>query len=268
VFPNPDKGSHKVLLPGTGLGRLLFEVCRIGFNVEGNEISYHQLLASNWILNQLSANEHVNLYPFALTFSNHLACEHQLKCVNVPDVHPGSELDTASAGMEIHAFERMNITAADFVVLYSDEKHSKSFDAVVTVFFLDTAPNVMRYIEVVRSCLKDGGYWINLGPLLWHFEETRAPAEVDHKATKDPPVDADVQEQEQEQMPHMRQRKEGIGEPGSIELTNEEVLLLIGKMGFHIETSEVREGCGYIQDPASMMHNIYRVSHWVARKSG
>ncbi|MCJ1249104.1 hypothetical protein MMC30_006327 [Trapelia coarctata] len=253
LFPARDKGSLKVLLPGSGLGRLLFEVCQIGFDVEGNEISYHQLMASNWILNQLSADEHVDLYAFALTFSNHLDREHQLKCVKVPDVHPGSELDNASAGMEIHAFERMNITAADFVVLYSDEKHSKSFDAVVTVFFLDTAPNVIRYIEVVRSCLKDGGYWINLGPLLWHFEETRAPAEVDHKAKTDPSDDADMHEYEQ--VPHKRQKKEGIGKPGSVELTNEEVLLLLSKMGFHIEMSEVREGCGYIQDPASMMQN-------------
>ena len=264
LFPTPDKGSLRVLLPGSGLGRLLFEVCRIGFNVEGNEISYHQLMASYWILNQLSADEHMNLYPFALTFSNHVDREHQLKCVQIPDVHPGSELDTASAGMGIHAFERMNITAADFLVLYSDRKYSKSFDAVVTVFFLDTAPNVIRYIEVVRSCLRDGGYWINLGPLLWHFEETRAPAEVGYMATRDPLADM----QEQEQAPHMRQWKEGIGEPGSIELTNEEVLLLIEKMGFHIEMSEVREGCGYIQDTASMMQNLYSVSHWVARKSG
>lgn len=266
LFPVPDKGSLKVLLPGSGLGRLLFELCRMGFDVEGNEISYHQLMASNWVLNQLSADEHVNLYPFALSFSNHIDREHQLKCVKVPDVHPASELDIASIGMETHASERMNVTAADFVALYSHPKYSKSFDAVVTVFFLDTAPNVLRYIEVVGRCLKDGGYWINLGPLLWHFEETRGPAEVEHKAVVDPPVDYHTQEHEQ--MPHKRQKQDGIGEPGSIELTNKEVLLLIGKMGFHIETSEVREGCGYIQDPESMMQNMYRVSHWVARKSG
>lgn len=265
LFPNPDKGSLKVLLPGSGLGRLLFEVCRMGFDVEGNEISYHQLMASNWVLNQLSADEHFNLYPFALSFSNHIDREHQLKCVKVPDIHPASELDIASIDMETHASERMNVTAADFVALYSDPKYSKSFDAVVTVFFLDTAPNVLRYIEVVGSCLKDGGYWINLGPLLWHFEETRGPAAVEHKAMMDPPADADMQEHEQ--VPHKRQKQEGIGEPGSIELTNKEVLLLIRKMGFHIETSEVREGCGYIQDPESMMQNMYRVSHWVARKS-
>lgn len=266
LFPIPDKGSLKVLLPGSGLGRLLFEVCRLGFDVEGNEISYHQLMASNWILNQPSADEHMNLYPFALTFSNHIAGEHQLKCVEVPDVHPASELNIASARMETHAYARMNIAAADFVVLYSDKEHGKSFDAVVTVFFLDTAPNVLRYIEAVRNCLKDGGYWINLGPLLWHFEETRAPAETEHRVGRDAPVDTDIQDHEQ--MPHKMQKQEGIGEPGGIELTNKEVLLLIERMGFHIETSEFREGCGYIQDPESMMQNVYRVAHWVARKSG
>lgn len=266
LFPVPDKSSLKVLLPGSGLGRLLFELCRMGFDVEGNEISYHQLMASDWVLNQLSAHEHVNLYPFALSFSNHIDREHQLKCVKIPDVHPASELDIASIGMETHASKRMNVTAADFVALYSNPKYSKCFDAVVTVFFLDTAPNVLRYIEVVGSCLKDGGYWINQGPLLWHFEEARGPVAVKHKVMKDAPVDANTQECEQ--VPQQRQRHEGIGESGSIELTNQEVLLLIRKMGFQILTSEVRDGCGYIQDPDSMMQNMYRVSHWVGRKSG
>ena len=31
------------------------------------------------------------------------------------------------------------------------------------VFFLDTAHNVVTYIETVWKILKPGGYWVNLG---------------------------------------------------------------------------------------------------------
>ena len=47
----PDKGVIKVLNPGAGLGRLVFEICRAGYFTEGNEIDYHMLITSNWVLN-------------------------------------------------------------------------------------------------------------------------------------------------------------------------------------------------------------------------
>ena len=27
-----------------------------------------------------------------------------------------------------------------------------------------------RYVETIKNCLKSGGIWTNIGPLLWHFE--------------------------------------------------------------------------------------------------
>lgn len=38
-----------------------------------------------------------------------------------------------------------------------------SWDACVTCFFLDTARNIVRYLEVLHSLLKPGGLWINCG---------------------------------------------------------------------------------------------------------
>ncbi|MCJ1481216.1 hypothetical protein MMC06_001372, partial [Schaereria dolodes] len=222
--------------------------------VEGNEISYHQLFTSLWILNHIQPGEKLDLYPFALNFSNHISRDDQLKVVKIPDVYPSMELKENSASLKLHASERMKMTAADFIVLYGNEGHQAVYDAVTTVFFVDTAPNVLRYIEVVRSCLKKGGLWMNLGPLLWHFEE-RVPSKQD------------------ESMPDNHSRKArgaqgGIEELGSVELTNEDLLLLVESMGFRIEKQEIRsEGTGYIQNPESMLHNVYKVSHWIARKS-
>ncbi|MCJ1283064.1 hypothetical protein MMC26_002391 [Xylographa opegraphella] len=263
LFPVENSGTTKVLVPGSGLGRLIFEVCKLGYDVEGNEISYHQLMTSNWILNKVVAGQHFDLYPFALSFSNHVSRENQFKCVKIPDVHAGIELDLSSSGMATHAFERMSMTAADFVVLYGDAQNRRKFDAVITVFFLDTAPNVLRYIETIHNCLKDGGYWINLGPLLWHFEETRRPPA--ERGSPDQNL-ADAEVLTTTRPAAKRREKVGIDEPGSIELTHEEILLLVERMGFSIQSHRLQGEIGYIQDPESMLKNSYAVAHWVARK--
>ncbi|KAL4909827.1 hypothetical protein BDW74DRAFT_143814 [Aspergillus multicolor] len=252
----PDKSQReefvKVLVPGAGLGRLVFELCLAGFSAEGNEISYHQLLASSWVLNHTKGPRRHELYPFALQFSNILSREQQLRKVMIPDVHPGTAMLKAQAS-ECTPFGTMSMSAADFVVLYSGPSQKNAFDAVATVFFIDTAPNLIRYIEAIRNCLKPNGIWINVGPLLWHFEDG-------HQRT-DSRGGSSSNDGEQNL---------GIGEPGNVELTEEEVSLLIERMGFEIERRESpdeRVECGYIQDPDSMLRPLYRPSHWVARKS-
>ncbi|KAL8742134.1 MAG: hypothetical protein Q9190_005332 [Brigantiaea leucoxantha] len=245
-----DKSTIRILVPGAGLGRLVFELCKMGYDVEGNEISYHQLIASSWVLNNTEKPDQFQLYPFAFEFSNLINRQHQLRHVGIPDVYPAAALDAASAGMKVHACERMNMTAADFLVHYGDPSNQETFDAVTTVFFIDTAPNIVRYVEVIRYCLKTGGVWINVGPLLWHGAERS----LAHKP------DSSQDESGSE--------KGGIEQPGGVELSEEEVLLLVERMGFKIEKHEYHtEGVGYISNADSMLQNLYRVSHWVARKS-
>lgn len=156
--------SMRVLVPGAGLGRLVFDLCCAGFDAEGNEISYHQLLASSYILNICPKAKEHTLFPWVHSFSNHRNRANHLKSVLVPDVHPATTL----GGVE-HPGE-MSMSASDFLCLYGNEEHRDTFDAVATVFFLDTAPNIIRYIETIRNCLRTGGLLINVGPLLWHFE--------------------------------------------------------------------------------------------------
>lgn len=153
----------KILVPGAGLGRLCFELCRRGFLIEGNEISYHQLLASSYILNHCkAAHEHV-LFPWVQGFSNHRTREDHLKAVRIPDI-------AAVDAMLEPSWGEMSMSASDFLLLYSDAEHESMYDAVATMFFIDTAPNFIRYIETIRHCLTSGGIWTNFGPLLWHFE--------------------------------------------------------------------------------------------------
>lgn len=238
------KEGFSVLVPGAGLARLVYELCSSGFSVEGNEISYHQLLASNYILNHTPGAESHTIYPWIHTFSNHLTRKTHLEHVRIPDVHPGTQLaqlgDTAGD---------MSMTASDFILLYGQAEYQDMFDAVATCFFIDTAPNIIRYIETISNCLKSGGIWSNLGPLLWHFEN-------------DPPGKNDITAKSETK----GLDSAGIADPGSVELTNDEVLALIEHFGFVIERKEDGIKAGYIQDPRSMLQSTYHVSHWVARK--
>jgi carnosine N-methyltransferase len=87
-----------------------------------------------------------------------------------------------------------------FIEVYSKKQEKQAWDAVTTCFFIDTAHNLARYLEVINHVLVMGGVWINVGPLLWHYEGA---------------TNGDL----------------------SIELTLDEVLGLIELMGFHIEVS-------------------------------
>ena len=244
-----DRGGISILVPGAGLGRLVFELCQQGFYVEGNEVSYHQLIASNWILNHTKKGEQHALYPFALDFSNIVSRTHQLKLFRVPDIHPATALNEPNILTGSCAANRMNMTAGDFTELYNHISHREQFDAVVTVFFLDTAPNPIEYIRTIRHCLKPGGIWVNNGPLLWHWAE-RGPLLSKNSAERSDD--------------HVAM---GTSNQGHIELTVEEILLLVMSMGFEVDDKGVKqEKCGYIQNPDSLLQNLYRTSHWTARK--
>ncbi|GAB7344192.1 hypothetical protein MBLNU457_2083t1 [Dothideomycetes sp. NU457] len=252
-LPPSKRCRLNVLVPGAGLGRLAFEVCRSGYTVEANEISYHQLMVSNWALNHQPVPERFELYPWALNFSNHLSRANQLQKVMVPDVAPGAELNSSSEELEaeIHAFERMSFSSGDFCVFYKSEEYKEAFDAVLTCFFIDTAPNLIAYIETVANCLVSGGAWINMGPLLWHFENGGNSKPGDEETGKEGPDVAD----------------KGIAEAGSFELSQDEVVHLIERFGFEFAHHDTQSyEAGYIQDTKSMLQNTYRPSFWVARK--
>ncbi|KAL8725180.1 MAG: hypothetical protein Q9166_007510 [cf. Caloplaca sp. 2 TL-2023] len=240
-----EKGSTKILVPGAGLGRLVFEICKQGYDVEGNEISYHQLLSSSWILNQTEQAEQYTLFPFASDFSNVVSRADQLKMVKIPDVHPATALADNDVRATKDASDRMKMIAADFAELYSTTKNRKVFDAVATVYFLDTG-NVIKYIQTVYNCLKPGGIWINNGPLLWH-----GPSHGEERTGS---------------LVHNHESASGTNW-GPVELSVEEVLMLVSSMGFEIDDKGItHEGSEYIGNSKSLLQNLYRTSHWIARK--
>ncbi|XDG02292.1 hypothetical protein ABKA04_001907 [Annulohypoxylon sp. FPYF3050] len=239
----PDRLPMKVLVPGAGLGRLVFDLCLNGYVTEGNEISYHQLLASSYILNSTERAGQHTIFPWIHSFSNHQSREKQFRSYKIPDIHPQTTLANAQG------IGSMQMCAADFLCLYGDESHKDTYDAVTAVFFLDTAPNLIRYLEVILHCLKPGGVLINVGPLLWHWEN-HVPSHHGYDG------DGDYDEN----------NSLGIADPGSFELTDDEVIALVGRIGFIVEKREAGIHAPYVQDAESMLQTFYKASHWVARK--
>ena len=48
----------------------------------------------------------------------------------------------------------MRMSAGDFVEVYSARAQAQRFNCVVTCFFLDTAHNIVQYLEIIASVLK------------------------------------------------------------------------------------------------------------------
>lgn len=92
-----------------------------------------------------------SVYPFVDYWSHHISNADMMRQVSFPD-------------------KFVNVTAAlhvegDFTTVFRDSP--ASFDAVVTHFFIDTARNLMAYLETIHRLLPVGGHWVNFGPLLY-----------------------------------------------------------------------------------------------------
>jgi len=164
-----DQRFHKrVLVPGAGMGRLVYEVAKRGFSAQGNEFSHYMLFPSFYILNRTQKiNEHT-LYPYIHSFSNCRGADSLTRAVQIPDILP----------YQIPQNVDFSYVAGDFEEIYGalpgnrkgHEVQDGMWDAVMTCFFIDTAKNIVNYLRIIHRLLAPDGVWINLGPLLWHFE--------------------------------------------------------------------------------------------------
>merc|ERR1719414_822405 len=158
---NSVRNKIKILVPGAGLGRLAFDIANNGFECQGNEFSLYMLLGSNYVLNKCKKKDCTQIYPWIHQYTNNVTADDMTSSVKFPDINPEDLPEDAQFSM----------IAGDFLEVYSADEYKCSKDVVVTSFFLDTAHNVLDYIELIHQILKPGGYWINLGPLLYHFAD-------------------------------------------------------------------------------------------------
>ncbi|KAL4399586.1 S-adenosylmethionine-dependent methyltransferase [Malassezia pachydermatis] len=215
-LPN-DRRAQRVLVPGAGLGRLAFDIARLGYTTQGNEFSYFMLIPAHFILNATTHVHQHTLYPYIHGASNWVHAADMLRAVAVPDTLPSA----------LPADSDFSMVAGEFVEVYAKPEERGTWNAVATCYFMDTAKNVIRYLEVINALLPRGGYWINVGPLLWHFEHEDVP---------------------------------------TVELTLDEILELVVQCGFVIEETRMLEPQMYTGMPNHMLLHHYTPAFWVCRK--
>lgn len=216
LFKSFDRQDVHILVPGAGLGRLMYEIAKLGFTCQGNEYSLYMLFASNYILNMCNGALSETIHPWIHQTCNIMGNMDQLRAIRIPDIDP----------QNLKGNVNFSMAAGDFMEIYVD---ANSWNAVVMCFFLDTAHNVINYIEKAYTILKPGGYLINLGPLLYHY--------------------ADIEKEL------------------SIELTYDEMrFILLEKFKFKLITERLCVKSSYTRNIRSMFTMVYDCVYFVVQK--
>ena len=162
-FSNKTKNDYEkginILVPGAGLGRLAYEIAKMGFKAHGNEYCFFMLLFCSYLFNNNIKKNEIIIQPFIHILSNLFNFETAFRKIAIPDEDIKTELVKSETG-------GLTMEGGDFCTIYKNKNNF--FDSVVTCFFIDTANNIIEYIETIYNTLKEGGIWINIGPLLYH----------------------------------------------------------------------------------------------------
>ncbi|TFY62950.1 hypothetical protein EVJ58_g3544 [Rhodofomes roseus] len=203
--------DRAILANAEFLNQIVVDPEIFGHELEGiDDPGANDVPASFFILNRTdSVNQHT-VYPYVHSFSNLPNNAAMLRPITIPDITPSS------------------LPQGSNFSLVADEPQGGQWDAVLTCFFIDTAKNIVNYLRVIHRILAPGGVWVNLGPLLWHFE---------NNTTNDP----------------------------SIELTLEEVKTLARKIGFEISNERTIDTT-YTNNAQSMLGYVYHAAFWTAKK--
>eukprot|EP00984_Skeletonema_dohrnii_P015540 scaffold6739_cov186-Skeletonema_dohrnii-CCMP3373.AAC.2 len=179
-----------ILVPGAGIGRLAFDLAfaqdeectndcfaSYPFAVEAMDNSivmaaaaYHLFHYSN---DSMASNQgQTKIYPFVSdSLSNEVDTQRRWDSAQIPEQSVMDQLRNVHE-WQPHQRPKLSYTVGDFVTTYSSTSKQGCYGSLVSVFFIDTATNIYEYILTIRHLLKNGlkngGVWINLGPVQWH----------------------------------------------------------------------------------------------------
>jgi len=167
-----------VLVPGAGLGRLALEIAH-AFNasVDCHESSMPFVLAARNIFKHISmppatdgadgtekhdANSH-QFYPLL-----HLPYTDEWNFHRVtPDTFPDNGAAVRARRRGESGFVSFRLADSANFIAQSGPHSKNSYDVVATSFFIDTG-NPVKNIASFAHVLKEGGIWVNAGPLHYH----------------------------------------------------------------------------------------------------
>jgi len=147
--------NSKILLPGAALLRLGYELAKLGYDIDANDYNFYNIILCDYLFNYSKKNQ-FEFQPLIRSFSNYLTEDAVFRKFSFPD----EDINLEGKG-------KMTMSAGDFTKMYNDKPNS--YDCVITCFFIDTAKNIIEYIDVIEKVLKKGGIWINFGPLSYHW---------------------------------------------------------------------------------------------------
>lgn len=212
-----DKNTVAIV-PGSGLGKVAHTLAQdMSFSsVHAVEFSWLMVLMNEFVYTKVD-EKNVNVYPYLHTYSNHVTLNDQTRPVSIS-----------------HSLEKPNnlsIHTADFTK-FNIANHLQSDESAdnlvfVTCFFLDTAENLIEYLQAINrlsSQFKGKKKWINLGPLKY-------------------------------------------GTAAKIEISDEELKTLVKSMGWKITDEQEPKLLGYLTDKKGLWQGYYNVTMWSAEKT-
>jgi len=206
--------------------------------VQGNENSLHMLLASDFILNGgLSPQKQYIIAPWLLETRNVYSVKDPARGIAIPDVDPAAMLLRSNGNKE----PDFSMAAGDFVSIYSHPKEHGQWNCVVSCFFLDTAPCVAEYLNVMYKMLTDNGILVSFGPLLYHWSAPNArPDDWDFETYKSKHSHLDARYL------------------SSVDMTWEDVKELITNVGFQIIEEQTHVPSTYTSDVNALITTQYK----------
>ena len=165
-----DFKNKKILVPGAGLCRLAFEIAKLGCETDAIEVSYYMIICSDFIFNSNFVKNQYKIQPLIHSFNCLIKENDPFQIFNFPD-------ENINDIMNKKDFGKLNIIPGDFILSYKDKNNC--YNGVITSFFLDTANNIIQFIEIIYNILKKGGIWINIGPLLYHFHDVQNEVSIE-----------------------------------------------------------------------------------------
>ncbi|KAJ3813372.1 N2227-like protein-domain-containing protein [Lentinula lateritia] len=167
TLPAPSRSRNRVLVPGSGLGRLAHEISQLGYDVDACELSAYMNGAFRFLLDPemtTTVYQH-EIHPYAHWWSHSRNTTDLFRGIRFPDVIPRLAEDE-TVGLHLMEGDFLALNAPKPPLL-SNSSRANGYDLIVTLFFIDTSVNILSTLEQIHKLLKPGGTWVNLGPLLW-----------------------------------------------------------------------------------------------------
>ena len=103
----------KIIIPGCGLGRLTYEIAKLGFNVHGNDMSIYMMMTINYIFNNCKKSNEFLIQPYIHNHLDYIELEDRYRILSIPDECPCEN--------NLFNTDRIKMEVGDFNYIFEDD---------------------------------------------------------------------------------------------------------------------------------------------------